>query len=334
MNTNSIVPAEKLVIVSSRIRIWSGTIKVSREEDLPEIQGQMPPKEIMSDGRKTLIKPIHFAGMENVRKRIDRSLKDEGFPYVGVGTAISRAKAEAFTKDLTGYEQDFQVALDDLCSHLPDFYQEMIDDAGPSWAEFLSQSRLTEDQVRRRCKFGMAIYRMAAPDVDDAMGLYGATMDEALPSMLASVRKDAYKILDRVRGKTKMLQSQRQAVVKLVDKLKAFAFLDPRVGPTATGLRSVLDRLPQAKTLGEGDAAITVSVLQQLTHPRDILEHGTGVVDAIRSQQTYQLDLSDPHPGADQEEPDTTDDVEADAPAAVPAHQPQPPASAGFTMGM
>lgn len=293
--TQAAIPAEQLVIISNRIRVWSGTIKITRESDLAAINGQLPPKTVVSDGRKTLVESKHLAGLESVRKSIERFLKAEGFSYVGCGVAVTGEMAQRFLQELPKFEQQFTDALDDLCRNLDTHYQEMETKAG-TWSSILSQSRLTAKQIRDRCHFGMNIFRMASPDNDPnspAASQYRDTMAEALPSLLESVAKDASKLLSACKGKSRMLQTQLVATRRLVDKLKAFAFLDPRVGPATSGMQAVLSQMPASGVLNEVNASMCVAVIDQLTRPQNIIEHGTGVIADTSSMPSSQTMISD-----------------------------------------
>lgn len=293
--TQAAIPAEQLVIISNRIRVWSGTIKITRESDLAAINGQLPPKTIVSDGRKTLVESKHLAGLEGVRKSIERFLKAEGFSYVGCGVAVTGEMAQRFLQELPKFEQQFNDALNDVCQNLDGYYQEMETKAG-TWSSILSQSHLTAQQVRGRCQFGMNIFRMAAPDDNPnsaASSQYRDTMAEALPSLLESVAKDASKLLSACKGKSRMLQAQLSAIRRLVGKLKAFAFLDPRVGPATSGMQAVLSQMPTTGVLNEVNASMCVAVIDQLTRPQSIIEHGTGVIADTYSMPSSQTMTSD-----------------------------------------
>jgi len=319
------IPAEQLVVMSNRIRVWSGTVKISRESDLAAIKDELPPKNLASDGRWTLIESKHLAGLESVRKSIERDLKDEGFSYVGCGIAVTTEKCQRFLAALPNYEQDFNTALDDVCRNLQKFYQEMLDKAG-TWKQALIDSQLTPQQVKDRCQFGMAVFRMASPDMDPdsvASQQYRNTVSEAFPALLDSVAKDAYRLLDTYRGKSRMLQSQLENIRKLVTKLKAFAFLDPRVGPATAGMQAVLANMPVTGVLNEVNASMCVAVLEQLVRPETIIQHGVGVIADVTSQRQSSNQAGLPFA-----------DAQDFLPPAFTAPSVVQPAKAGLLMGM
>ena len=275
------IPAEQLVIITPRIEIWSGSVKLERSTDLSQVNGQLPPKGLVSDGRKQLISTLPLRPMHNVRKQIERTLKAEGFAgLVGTGIAVTAAKAESFIQGLPKLEQEFETAREGLIKHLPDHYVAQ-ENLYPLWTTMLQSARLSADEVRSRCKFGVAIFRLAPPDNDPkskATQLYTEMTQSALPTLLQDVSAEAADLIDRFKGKARVKQSQVLPVKRLVRKLKGFAFLDPRVQPVAAGLLSVLDSLPMTGALDTPQTAICVSVLSQLMNPAMIIAHGVGVI--------------------------------------------------------
>jgi hypothetical protein len=279
--TPTTIPAEQLVIITPRIEIWSGSVKLVRDTDLHQVNGQLPPKGLVSDGRKQLINTTPLRPLHNVRKQIERSLKAEGFAgLVGTGIAVTAQKAESFLQELPKYEQEFEAAREGLIKHLPQHYTDQ-ENLYPAWQGMLQSARLSGSEVRSRCKFGVAVFRLAPPDPDPqskATQLYTQMTESALPTLMQDIAVDAEELLQRFKGKSCVKQSQVLPVKRLVRKLKGFAFLDPRVQPVAAGLLSVLDSLPQTGALNAPQTACCVTVLSQLMNPTMIISHGIGVI--------------------------------------------------------
>lgn len=292
--TTTTMPAEQLVIISPRIEIWSGTVKLERDTDLASINGQLPPKELVSDGRKQLIPAASLAGMYNVRKQIERTLKAEGFAgLVGGGIAVTAKKADEFLAGLSTFEQAFEQAREALIANLTAHYaaQESV---FPAWATMLRSARLTAKQVRTRCKFGISVFRLSPPDADPASRsnqLFNEMMGSALPTLMQDIAGEAEKLAARFKGRSCVKQAQVLPVKRLVEKLKGFAFLDPRVQPIAAGLTSVLDSLPLTGALNAGQTACCVTVLKQLMDPVSIIAHGVGVIEHVGDAEDVQEEL-------------------------------------------
>lgn len=293
-NTHEVViPATQLVMISSNIQIWSATTKVEREHDLPDVSADaLPPKQLVTDGRKTLIDSKELAPLENVRKSIERFLKQKGFSFMGSGIAVTQERAAEFLQVLPMYRQQFADALDELCQNLNASY-EAQEEKFPDWAFMLGQARMTEAQVRQRCRFGINIYRMSMPEPgtpdSPANACFKDMAEQALPSLMESIRADAASQLEKVRGKSKMIQSQLLGVRSLVEKMEGFAFLDPTVGPAAAALTEILARMPTTGSLSMTNTTLCVSVLEMLVSPHQLLANGRA---ALEDQLQSAKDLS------------------------------------------
>ena len=298
MSTNQTIPAEQLVIVMPKIEVWSGSIKLDRATDLPQVNGQLPPKGLVTDGRKRLISNLPLLDMLNVRKRIERATRAEGFTLVGTGVAMTAAKAEVLLQEMPQFERAFIEAREGLINHLPQHYADQ-EALYPSWAGMLRSARLSADEVRSRCRFNVAVFRMAAPDANPASKaneLYAQMTSQVLPTLLEDVAADATQLLARFKGKPCVKQTQLTAVKRLVHKLLEFSFLDPRVQPVAAGLESLLDALPVTGALDAPQTACCVAVLQSLMNPALIIAHGTGVIanitaPAVATQHELDVDI-------------------------------------------
>jgi len=323
------VPASQLVIITPKIEIWSGSIKMDRDADLPTVTGQLPPKGLVTDGRKQLIPTTPLLPMHNVRKQIERSLKSEGFSgLVGDGSvAVTVAKSESFLGELPNFRQAFEAAREGLIQHLSAHYDAQ-EAAFPSWASMLRSARLTADQVRNRCRFDMRVFRMAPADGDPnsvASKLYQEMMESALPTLLQDIAAEARKVLERFQGKACVKQEQVDPIKRMVKKLAAFAFLDPRVQPVSAGLQSVLDSLPLTGALNTPQTACCITVLQQLTNPRLIISHGIGVIA---------YNAKPPQPEAIQDELPIANSEVVTVPMINPANANAPSKRRGFAVAL
>jgi len=335
--TQTMVPAEQLVIITPRIEIWSGTVQIQRDSDLKPVSGQLPPKGLVSDGRKQLIDPAPLRPLYNVRKNIERSLKEDGFTgLVGTGVALTARQAEAFIARIPEYRKAFEEAVDDLVLHLDDHYLEQ-EKRFPAWAGMLASARLSESAVRGRCRFGVAIFRLAPPDParpdSEASKLYEEMTSQALPSLLQGIGDEATALIGRVEGKARLRQSVAEAIRRLVAKLKAFAFLDPRVQPAAASLTDIVSRLPMQGPLDPVQASSCLTVLKQLAKPDQILVHGVGVLQDLKNQQSQgSLELEEEESQVEAVESGAA--IKATPPITPPQPAPAAPRRAGFSMAM
>lgn len=296
----SSVPAEQLVIITPRIEVWSGTVQVQRDRDLTQVNGQLPPKGLVSDGRKALIGPEPLRPMLNVRKSIERTLKQDGFTgLVGTGIAVTADKANEFLEKVPAFKKEFDDAVQSLVDNIDQHYESQ-ETLYPHWAQMLKSSRLAGEEIRSRCKFSIAVFRLAAPDPTKANSAandhYQQMTQDAVPTLLGDIARDAAELMPRFEGKSSVKQTQVVPVWRLVDKLLNFAFLDPRIQPSASSMRTILDGISTTGPLNPTETTLCLTILQQLAKPATLLTHGSGVIRDLKAPtKAVQGDLSYVH---------------------------------------
>jgi len=285
-------PISKLVMFSPQVSIWSGTLKIDRELDLKSIADTLPPQDVASDGRKNLVDQKFLGGPRALRKRLERLLKTSGFTLIGDCIAVNEERAASVLQDLPKMEAEFAMAVDDLIHNLDDAYQKQVDRAPPEWKDLLVQGRLPAEEVRKRFAFKVGVFKIAAPsdDVNDPMTAHFANtiMATATPRLMEDVASEARDILvtqfmtpvdpSKPKGKRRFKetipQSTVKSVVRLIDKLSDYSFLDVRVHPTVCSLRMILTGLPATGSLNTQETSTCSTVLRQLMDPESILGIG------------------------------------------------------------
>jgi hypothetical protein len=260
----------RLVVPS--IEILTFTVPVNREVDLPEAKGSMPSRRIISDGRKHIAPPHATNGLHAVRKKLERLLSKNLARFLG-GYFGPDFRVEEAMQAVPEIETSWHEALDDMIARLPALYAEQEDEAGPQWAEMLRRARLSEDQVRARCRFSVS--QVAIARIEDVAGLFGDIADAAFVAVLKDLASDARRIKrDSFEGRTEVLASSVAPVRALVDKLNSFSFIDDRVAPMADAFCSQLSLAPKAGRLSRSETALVLGVLGQLEDPEALLESG------------------------------------------------------------
>ena len=230
-------------LVALDIRVWGGAAAISREQDLPQVAGALPPKELVADGDKYLVDPRVLRGLEALRQRAAAVLKGIGAPLLG-GRFIPDAKVDETLAALATIETDFSVAVDNIASDLPRHYAEW-EAKHPAWAGLLRRARITPDQFRARCRFGAVVCKVASPHGAAAAGLAAAasSFDE---DVCEEARTEAARILkDSFTGRTSPAGQRALRPIKaLGEKLAGLRFVGPRVGAMADAIAVLLASLP------------------------------------------------------------------------------------------
>lgn len=269
-----------LVLYHPLIEIWSGTVRLHRDDDLKEAREHLPPSAIVSDGRKRLVRKEALRTLLAVRKRVDRLLHGKGFSFMG-GIAVPESRCSEIEAELPKLEQDFNQALDVLCGNLESEYQALRNEY-PEWSTMLARSALDEKVVRSRCNFRVVPLRVAPPDSsisDAAANRFNSIAGAALPTLLRDIAGDAEWIhTNSFKGKGRVSAKTAQVVRRLVDKLSAFSFLDPRVGPMSAALHNLMRSMPSTGYLSIPETASVVMVLNSLSDPEGLITYGVASI--------------------------------------------------------
>lgn len=265
------------------VEIWSGTVRVKRSEDLKAANDHLPPAELVSDGRKRIVRRDPLRPLLAKRKQLDRLLRSVGFPFMG-GVAVPDVKAAMVDSKIAEIETDFNNDRINLCNALADEY-DLQEEKYPEWAEMLRSSRLDEASVMSRCRFDVVSHRVAAPDATVCPGAaqrFSKIADAALPTLLKTIAADAENILEEsVKGKGRISTKTVNVVRRLVDKLDTFSFLDPRVDPLAQALHTQLGSLPSSGYLSGSETVILRSILTAMADPEDAILQAAAIQSTI-----------------------------------------------------
>lgn len=258
------------MLVVPNLRILTFTVPVNREQDLPEASGAMPSRRVISDGRKHIAPPHACNALHAVKKRLERLLSKHLVRFLGgfFGPDLGVQEALAGVPEL---EMAWNDAMDELCRNLPALYAEQEAEAGPQWVDMLRRARLSEDEVRARCRFNVA--PVAIAKVHDA-GV-GDMADAAYVAVLQDLSTDATRMVRQsFEGKTEVLATAVAPLRTLVSKLRSFSFADPRLAPIADAFDTQLTSVPTAGRLNRAQTAIALQVLGLLGDPERLIAYG------------------------------------------------------------
>jgi len=284
-----------LVLYHPLIEIWSGTVRVHRDDDLAQAAEHLPPSTIVSDGRKRLVRKETLRTLLAIRKRVDRLLHSKGFTFMG-GIAVPESRCQEIEDQLPKLEVEFAQALDVLCANLQK-EQASLRDEFPEWADMLKRSELSEQVVRSRCSFRVVPLRVAPPDSSisaSAAKRFDSIAGAALPVLLKDVAADAEVIYrDSFKGKSRVSAKTAAMVERLVEKLQAFSFLDPRVAPMSSALLANMQSIPSTGYLSIPETASVVMVLNTLSDPETLLEQGASFIPTVIDDSVLGLNQTD-----------------------------------------
>ena len=270
-------PLQGLVFITSDLRIWSGGVKLTREEDLSDVRDKLPPTGMVTDGRKNLVKPQALAPFHAIRKRLERLLTRQGFRLLASDAfAVPESEIDQIVREIDVMEQEFNDLIPVFINDLPRHYREQAEEY-PEWQKQLKDGELGAQKVAERMRFAVGVYKIAPPDPNNSSSAltrqYSNVVNSAVPALLADISGKALDLMKGPIGKKLICtQAHHAQVRKLVERLNAFSFLDHRVGPSADGLMDMLKGIPLNGPLTVGNTAVLRVVVEQLADPDAILQ--------------------------------------------------------------
>lgn len=287
MSTNAVLPG--LTMIKPLIELWSGTTQFDHRQVVSaSARGELPPHELASNGRLSLVPPrTALTSLLTVRKAVERLLRDKGFQLLGA-FAVATDDLPEVMKELKELEVKFGLLVDELVASRTALYAQQ-QDAFPKWAALLKANEASEATIRSRCVFDVAVFEIAAPKEQTAADRLTKAAGNAYPALLESIAKDAEQRLDAVLKLGEVNQRSVNPVRELIDKLDTFSFMDGSVAPLVAALRGQMGLLPHNGKLSISELGIFVSVLQTLTDPSRLLTLGQNAVSQASAQPAFDL---------------------------------------------
>lgn len=298
-------PITRLVIFTPIINVWSATVKVDRDEDLKDIKDKLPPRSLVSDGRKTLIDLKLLTPFNTIRSKVQRYLHSVGFSITPNAYAVPAEAVSEVTSQLNAFGDEFNSLVPDFLANLPNAVEEHIANE-PEWRDLIERSKPDPADVRSKLVFKIGAYRMAPPDEDPNSTLsrsFGNAID-AVPSLLKDISESARKLLEGPLGTGRRIgHAHANALRAMVGKLESFGFLDRRVNAAAETLDNMLAIVPESGQLTQGNLGVLKTVCLILADPVQILEQADMDADddaeeAVDTASTASPPASSPHENA------------------------------------
>ena len=302
--------ATDLVCIQLEVHIWSGRRHLDKSDLVhanPEF-GKLPEKDLANLGSVKICDPEEIKTFQKIKNQAELLLKRAGLPILGA-TGIPASKyPDVFLKlqelqdEYTAKSAAFVAAFDrNICDwKLKHLFQ------NPEW-EQLFRDLPTADHVGGRLSFQFHPYRISAPAAEshpDLNDRFEKQMGGLKGELLQEVATEAGTFINSLSKKTdggictkrdfvtpKTLGPLRRAA----EKLDAFAFIDPTIGPLATLLSDMLDDLPDLGRVDGQKLLMLGGIARLLNDPVGISElaaiaHNGGTAqDAVSSNVGIRL---------------------------------------------
>jgi hypothetical protein len=251
----------ELVIVSTRITLWSGRKRL-REEDLKLADGsQLPPTALASLGSKKVMDPAALAPFERLKRRAEREILAVGTRFLN-GYAVPKAKLKDLMVCLAAIEAEFAATRQDFLAEYDQAVAGWIA-ANPGWEEAIRRSVEDVEHVRRQLSFAVQSFTISAHRSHrsglqkEVSGLAGQLRQEV--GQLARAAWEA-----SFAGKTEVGQRAIRPLRSLLSKVEGLVFLEQGLHELVSGIGSILDGLPTSGPIKGADFAAVCGCLQLL----------------------------------------------------------------------
>jgi hypothetical protein len=211
-------------------------------------EGEIPPVELLKDGRITLVPAGTLTALESIRKKAQRTLAAAG---VQVGRLYAIPGGERTDSALAGLEklrEKFSDELEVVIICLDDAIQRQID-RFPQWEGIIRNYRPTPESVRRAARFQLTAFRIEAPE-----GVYGKkafheACGEIASGLVEEIVTVATELASAIEDGKKTTVDADERLLVLLEKAQAFAYLHPEVESISGRLADALSSTPTPAAL-------------------------------------------------------------------------------------
>jgi len=274
---------ERLAVVILNFRIWTGET-VLKEEDIKLGKGgELPPKNLASLGRKSLINKERLAAFHVLRQRARRLIEQRGVPFLG-GYALDVSKFKEIRPELDGLVNEFKSEISKLVAEYDQEIESWIQ-KNPEYAISIKRDRLTAQAVEGRFHAGFTVNRVVPIDgeeqclEEEVNGLYG--------TLISKINIEAKSYMKyALAGVDSLTQRVRGTITTIRDKLKSLAFLDGRVVKLQQLIDSELSMLPPSGMITGNDfwrIYALMSILADKDRVEEVVSNQT-TIDAIAAK--------------------------------------------------
>lgn len=283
IDNTDIAVLDRLLVVNLDVHIWS-----ARKKLLPYDLGNadLPPEELASLGSKRVCNPEDLKTFGTLKARATSLLERAGIRFIG-GWAIPEEKLDEITSGLATIRDEFNVVKDNFLKGYNSSVQEWIN-RHPGWEEIIANSVVSEDYVRSRLDFRWQTFRIVPPATggepiaddnltEDIQNLGCALYDEISRFATETWRK-CYE------GKTEVTRKALSPLKTMYDKLMGLTFIEPRVSPIASLIRTALESIPQRGPIAGATLLMLQGLISLLRMPQDIVAHGQKILEGKKPE--------------------------------------------------
>ncbi len=306
---------ERLVVVTTKFRTWTGTRAMHGEDYRLGTDGELPPKAVAASyGLKAIINPKTLKPINDVVNKVSALLDSVGVRFLG-GTALDKNVAKTVLPELKRLKDEYELAKSDFLSSYDQFVEQWAAE-NPNFSEQIMGSKLDICALDRKLTASYsAIGIMPIGTSEEEIKEFDEQVSNDLTmEMLYSISSDAQRYLQDSFGMGRKSANQRlpKTLVKIQKRLDSLSFLAPGISPLVKTIQIALNKVPTQGAI-EGTAFWILKSCTQLLADRKIL------ADIVQGKISAEALLQDAERSLAETAPVSVTSVPA--PAAEPASE-------------
>jgi len=215
---------KEIIFVKPIIRAISGRKKLSAD-DLVEMYGSLPPKELASLGSKKVIDPERVQFFLAKRAAAERACAKAGV-RVGDMYAIARHKAPEVMKELGAIKNQIEKERDRLAQELHDAVEGWVERNPDAYADVIRSGAPSRDYIQRRISMDVFSFEATGFNVKGSVNQFDIALSTLDQQLLTEVAERAAGVLTDsfANGKTPT-RRVLGALEEISEKVGSLAFL-------------------------------------------------------------------------------------------------------------
>ncbi|MDD2751003.1 MAG: DUF3150 domain-containing protein [Acidithiobacillus sp.] len=213
-----------IVFVRPVVKAISGRKKLA-PEDLVEMYGAVPPKELASLGSKKVIDPDRVKCFLNARSAAERICSKSGVSLSDF-YGIPRHKLQSVLKELQNIKSAVEEQRDLLVAELDDAVEGWVDKNPDAYSEVIRSGAPTKEYIQKRIRMDVYTFTASAVDTNGEVNQFDVEMgrlDEQLLDEVADRASSAFK--GSFQNGRQPSRRALSPLMEIAEKIESLAFL-------------------------------------------------------------------------------------------------------------
>lgn len=269
---------DQLVVVNLDIHIWSARRKLM---PLDLGNADLPPEDLASLGSKRICNPEELKSFATLKARAVSLLERNGIRFLS-GYAVPETAMDEIAIELNKIRSEFNETKEAFLQRYEESVQEWIA-KHPQWGEIIANSTVSEEYVRSRMEFRWQMFRVSPPVESNHAAMQDNLADDVYNlgnTLFEEIAKSANDTWHRCyAGKTEVTRKALSPLKSIYEKLMGLTFVEPRVSPIATIIRTAFACIPKRGAIKGGTLLMLQGLVALLRRPQELVEHGQKILD-------------------------------------------------------